>query len=218
MAGPEHEDGFLSRWSRRKAQARRPPPEAGPQPAPAIAPTGELPAGPVPQAEPSAGSVRRAEPLSAGAAEPPPTLADVARLTPQSDFSRFVGREVEPDVRNAALKKLFADPHFNVMDGLDVYIDDYSRSDPLPAAMLRKTAQAAFLGLSSPAPEQDSASRPEPADRGTIEAGPAGAGAQAPPAPEIATHEDADLQLQPHDAAGRPGAEPGPGADGGCER
>jgi hypothetical protein len=33
-------------------------------------------------------------------------------------------------VRNAALKKLFTDPHFNVMDGLDVYIDDYGKPDP----------------------------------------------------------------------------------------
>jgi hypothetical protein len=29
-------------------------------------------------------------------------------------------------VKNAAMKKLFADPHFNVMDRLDIYIDDYS--------------------------------------------------------------------------------------------
>ena len=30
------------------------------------------------------------------------------------------------------MKKLFADPHYNVMDGLDVYIDDYSKPDPIP--------------------------------------------------------------------------------------
>jgi hypothetical protein len=39
---------------------------------------------------------------------------------------------VAPEVKNAAFKKLFADPHFNVMDGLDIYIDDYSKPDPLP--------------------------------------------------------------------------------------
>ena len=45
-------------------------------------------------------------------------------------------------VRRAALKKLFSDPHFNVMDGLDVYIDDYSKTEPIPAAMLAGLRQA----------------------------------------------------------------------------
>ena len=48
---------------------------------------------------------------------------------------------------NAALKKLFSDPHFNVMDGLDTYIDDYGKPDPLPPVMLRRMAQSTFLGL-----------------------------------------------------------------------
>lgn len=33
----------------------------------------------------------------------------------------------EESVKRAALKKLFSDPRFNVMDGLDVDIDDYSK-------------------------------------------------------------------------------------------
>ncbi|HEX8477639.1 MAG TPA: DUF3306 domain-containing protein, partial [Telluria sp.] len=35
-----------------------------------------------------------------------------------------------------ALKKLFADPNFAVMDGLDIYIDDYTKPSPLTGAML----------------------------------------------------------------------------------
>ncbi|MEK7875617.1 MAG: DUF3306 domain-containing protein, partial [Pseudomonadota bacterium] len=31
---------------------------------------------------------------------------------------------------------------FNVMDGLDVYIDDYSKSEPIPAAMMAQLRQA----------------------------------------------------------------------------
>jgi hypothetical protein len=38
-------------------------------------------------------------------------------------------------VRRAALKKLFSDPHFSVIDGMDIYMDDYSISDELPAVM-----------------------------------------------------------------------------------
>ena len=46
------------------------------------------------------------------------------------------------DVRRAALKKLFSDPRFNVMDGLDVYIDDYSKTEPIPPAMMAGLRQA----------------------------------------------------------------------------
>src|SRR5207302_631840 len=94
----------------------------------------------------AAGLHRRALPPRAEE-EAPPTLADVARLTRDSDFSRLVGADVDASVSNAALKKLFSDPHFNVMDGLDTYIDDYGRPDPIPPSMLRALNQAASLGL-----------------------------------------------------------------------
>ena len=78
---------------------------------------------------------------------PPPSLEDVARLTKDSDFSRFVAKDVSPDVRNAAMKKLFADPHFNVMDGLDIYIDDYSIPSPMSKDFARTLASAKFMKL-----------------------------------------------------------------------
>jgi len=67
---------------------------------------------------------------------PPPELPPVDKLTLDSDYTVFFHPKVDEKLRRAALKKLFGDPHFNVMDGLDVYIDDYSKSDPLPAEML----------------------------------------------------------------------------------
>jgi hypothetical protein len=54
---------------------------------------------------------------------------------------------VTADVRNVAMKKLFTDPHFNVMDGLDIYIGDYNTPDPMPAGMLQKMVGAQLLGL-----------------------------------------------------------------------
>ncbi|HSQ71358.1 MAG TPA: DUF3306 domain-containing protein [Rubrivivax sp.] len=88
-------------------------------------------------------------PAGAAAASPvpQPTLEEARALTPASDFTRFVAPGVDTEVKNAAMKKLFADPHFNVMDGLDTYIDDYGRSDPIPKAMLRQMVQARMLGL-----------------------------------------------------------------------
>jgi hypothetical protein len=75
------------------------------------------------------------------------TLDDVARLTPESDYASFVARGVPADVRNAAVKKLFTDPHYNVMDGLDIYIDDYSKPSPMTAADMAKMVGAQFLKL-----------------------------------------------------------------------
>ena len=58
------------------------------------------------------------------------------------------------------MKKLFADPHYNVMDGLDTYIDDYSTPDPIPKAMLRQMVQARMLGLLDDELEE----QPQPVD------------------------------------------------------
>lgn len=166
------DDSFAARWSRRKTAQRHgvalPEPAAVP---PVVAQT------PMVQAVESAPAV--AEP------DPPPTLADAARLTPQADFRRFVAADVQPEVKNAALKRLFTDPHFNQMDGLDTYIGDYNTPDPLPLAMLRQMAQAKFLGLLT----EDDEEAPTPPDA------------------------NPDLQLQPDDAAGRAEPGPGPGED-----
>ena len=145
------------------------------------------------------------EPLDA----PPPTLADAESLTPDSDFTRFVRPDVDPAVKNEAMKKLFADPHFNVMDGLDIYIDDYSKADPLPPSMLRQLASAKFLKLFDEAEEN-----PQPAGSPAVDAAPGVAQsglckdvpsqpeAPAPPASHP-DHADPDLRLQQDHAPGR---------------
>jgi hypothetical protein len=73
---------------------------------------------------------------------PAPQLPPVDELTIESDFSGFLHPKVDPGLRKAALQRLFSDPHFNVMDGLDTYVDDYSNTEPLPAAMLAGLRQA----------------------------------------------------------------------------
>lgn len=54
---------------------------------------------------------------------------------------------MDEKLRQTALKALFSEPQFNVMDGLDTYIDDYSKPDPIPEAMLRRLNQAKDLFL-----------------------------------------------------------------------
>ena len=73
---------------------------------------------------------------------PPPELPPVEKLTFDSDYQTFFHPKVNEDTRRAALKKLFSDPRFNVMDGLDVYIDDYSKTEPIPPEMLAGLRQA----------------------------------------------------------------------------
>ena len=165
-------DGFLSRWSKRKLDVQEGKPvlaeppshtlQPSPQPSPAGGRESEAPASGGTQSEASAFSARGREnsgtvaspPLppgeggGEGAREAPlPTLADAQALTPQSDFKPFMARGVAADVKNAAMKKLFTDPHYNVMDRLDTYIDDYSLPDPIPDAMLRQMVSAKFLNL-----------------------------------------------------------------------
>jgi hypothetical protein len=128
------EENFLSRWSRRKRAA------VG----------GTLPADP--PASPSAEAAEIAAPAIAApaAVEPadiaPDPLPDPATLTPESDFTPFMAREVDGAMRSRALKTLFQDPRFNVMDGLDVYIDDYTKTTPLTPGMLERMESLAYLG------------------------------------------------------------------------
>ncbi len=203
-------DGFLGRWSRRKQQAREAEPEAAPLPDAATAAPSAVPAAaaPVPAPEP--------EPA---AAAPRPTLQDVQALTHESDFSGFVARGVAPEVRNAAMKKLFSDPHFNVMDGLDVYIEDYTLPDPLPLEALRQLASAKVLGLVEEDPQESAGAAGAVAQSGVCTAIPspqvpaaaAPHGAQAAgPASHDPDAQDTDMRLQPDHASGPQGTGRGP--------
>ena len=126
-------EAFLSRWSRRKLEAARAPAEASATPtAPPAAPMTP----PVAVAEAAAPAPAPAQPKA---------LPPVESLTFDSDFQVFMKPGVDPDVRRAALRKLLHDPRFNVMDGLDVYIDDYTKPSPLEESVVRQLAHARYL-------------------------------------------------------------------------
>lgn len=200
----ESEQGFFGRWSRRKQDQREGRPmQEPPPPAPEV----EVRPAPVPAA------VATAAPEGAATAPvpPPPTLQDVAALTPQSDYTRFMKGDVDPEVKNAAMKKLFADPHFNVMDGLDIYIDDYNKPDPLPPSMLRKLASAQFLNLFDDEKKESSAATTAAATKASISPAEVAPAPDAePPAPIAHDHDDTDLRLQQDHAAGPQGSGGGP--------
>jgi hypothetical protein len=204
-------ENFFDRWSRRKKEAREevPPPPAVEEvekPADARAET----AAPL-----SAAPDLAADAVADGQVEPsPPTLADAQALTPESDFRPFVGRNVAPEVKNTAFKKLFADPQFNVMDGMDTYIDDYSQSTPIPDSVLRQMASAKFLKLFEHEEEEQAQKIEEPAETPQDDVPPDVAQSEHPgdllpsqqvanaqPASQKTDDHHADLRLQPDDAA-----------------
>jgi hypothetical protein len=145
---------FFSRWSQRKQAVKQGLPLAEPLPANG---TQQQPS-PLQVVSPNAALANQGGALpkntapdsqSATTQEPAKvlTLEDVSKLTPESDFTSYMTQGVSPEVRNAAMKKLLADPHYNIMDGLDIYIGDYNTPDPLPEGMLAKMVGAQFLGL-----------------------------------------------------------------------
>jgi hypothetical protein len=100
--------------------------------------------------------------------EKPVELPPLDSLTFDSDFKAFMHAKVEERVKRAALKKLFADPRFNVMDGLDTYIDDYSIENPIPDEMMARLdhARQALFGHDeekeeAKAPEETPEEKPE---------------------------------------------------------
>jgi hypothetical protein len=123
----------LRRWSARKLEAARG----------AEAPT---PAAAAPGVEARAGDAAMATGAPAPRAAPvvTPELPPVETLTFESDFTAFLQPKVAESIKQQALKKLFADPRFNVMDGLDVYIDDYSIPSPLEPELIEQLVHARF--------------------------------------------------------------------------
>lgn len=148
-------DGFLNRWSRRKsgleaereADALQSRTEAG-KVVPPKEPLGD-----------SATTVSKEAPVVDEPAAP--TIEDAEKMDRFApDFSAFMKPNVDPVVQQAAMKRLFSDPHFNIMDRLDIYIDDYSIPDPIPMEMLKRMVQSHSLGLFKKPEEEQPADQP----------------------------------------------------------
>ena len=151
----EVDEPFLARWSRVKQSG-----EASTSSGSAV--------------ERSTSIHGRSQPKIAEEVRPEPTstksdavvaLPSLDSMTPQSDFSPFMAKDVDPQLRNQAMKMLFTDPHYNVMDRLDIYIDDYSTHAPLPLDVIRRMSISKALRLFDDDEEKadgDSAAVPAP--------------------------------------------------------
>lgn len=137
-------DNFLSRWSKRKLEAKEKPADAELTPSVLKAEADSGVARP-----PAQGTVRdsnavagRPAPVSAEANVEPevpvPTEADLQSVEQGGDVKAFLSDKVSADLKNKAFKALFSRPEYNVMDGLDIYIDDYNTFVPLSQEQIGK--------------------------------------------------------------------------------
>jgi len=133
QASEERAERFsLRRWAQRKLDAAR---TADAAPVAPLQVSATASAAPVSPATPA---IQPATPQPAAQPELPP----IESLTIDSDFTLFMQPNVDAMIRRAALKQLFRDPRFNVMDRLDVYIDDYTQPDPIPESLVKQLAHA----------------------------------------------------------------------------
>lgn len=170
---------FLSRWSRLKRAQGESADAAG------VAP---------PVSPPVAAPLSTAAPVAPAAGEgAAPVLPAIKSLTMESDYGQFFQPKVPEALRRAAVKKLFAEPHFNVMDGLDTYIDDYSKADPIPPEML------ALMNHARDIIDHPSNAKPESVDQAPAAATSEAEGQPDEPAaaaqPDVAVSEAAEGQV-----------------------
>jgi hypothetical protein len=179
---PDPPESFLSRWSRRKLAATRDTPSGAARADPASDVAAHA------SSQAAATAATPAAPSGSTAAGPDAALPPVESLTFESDFTPFLAPGVEPQVQRAALRKLLRDPRFNAMDGLDVYIDDYTKPSPLDPAVARtlQHAKALFAPTRTRVNEQgfveDVPDEPVVAQEPATAAPPPLADAHAPPA------------------------------------
>ena len=104
----EPDDKFLSRWSRRKAEAQLTEPEPSPDPS----------------ADRAEGTDAEQAPDEAAIVA---ELPDIESLDKDSDFSAFMKQGVPQALRRQALRKLWkVNPVFGFLDGMNEYDEDFT--------------------------------------------------------------------------------------------
>jgi hypothetical protein len=171
-AGQTVEDEpFLSRWARLKRESRagRAPEPESPQldpPAPEPAALKTAPPG-----QPGSQPVEGAEEGAAGAEPEALELPPLDALTPESDFTPFMRPGVPAGLRAQALRKMFQNPKYGVVDELDPFRADFAAFTPLgdtvtaqmrfhAERLLREEMERVAESLEQGAPEQAAESGP----------------------------------------------------------
>jgi hypothetical protein len=129
LPGAGEDEGFLTRWSQRKAEARKGVELPEPGAKPAVQPAADTVADTQDATAPE--PVERSADLPDSPEDTTPELPPIESLDENSDYSAFLSSDVSADVQRKALRKLFQSPKFNVRDGLDDYDLDFTNPEPL---------------------------------------------------------------------------------------
>jgi Protein of unknown function (DUF3306) len=132
---------FLSRWSQRKLAAEQERVAAElPKANDVGAVSADAKAG---SADGKAGDAAQKRALDVAQKNAAPlALPTIDSVNLESGVAPFFKQQADESLRRLALKKLLSDPHFNIMDGLDIYVGDYSQPDPIPPEMMKKIRHA----------------------------------------------------------------------------
>ena len=125
---PKRAEGFIARWSRRKAATETP--------APTVDATVEATVDATVDAANASTVLDDSSPptVAETRAQPEPTdeqMPPLDALDENSDYSGFMSPKVSEQLRRSALRKLFRSAVFNIRDGLDDYDDDFRNFAPL---------------------------------------------------------------------------------------
>ena len=125
-----NDEGFVSRWSRRKQQVQFQGPE---DPEMAEVDDEELQLPSVDEVDEAALAEEKLEKLNALTDEDMPSIESLGE---ESDYSGFMSTNVSEALRTLALQKLFHTPTYNVRDGLDEYDGDYTSFEKLDPSVI----------------------------------------------------------------------------------
>lgn len=135
--------GLLSRWNLRRQKVEQEA-EADIDPPVAVEAKVEtedaaIPA--TPSAESSSGDVVESDEAQLLTAE---DLPDPEKIEVGGSFASFMGANVDPAAKSAALKALWKQPHYSEIDGLLEYALDYSNQPKLSADVSAELAKKVF--------------------------------------------------------------------------
>lgn len=126
------DEGFLRRWSRRKAETRDEPAETDARAGPVAAPAREEAGGAL------------ATTAETEAESPPLDLPDIETLGKESDYTPFMQPGVPEDLKIRALRKLWrSDPVLANLDGLNDYDEDFQALHKVGQEFMRTAYKAA---------------------------------------------------------------------------
>lgn len=149
-------NGFFSRWSQRREQV------AAEEAALAAQTTAENLAEVKPDttAEPAATTSEPQDALPKTEEDPNRLLTAEELPNPEEieiggSFAKFMGANVDPAAKTAALRALWKQPHFNEIDGLLEYALDYSNQPKLTPEVSAELAQKVFRFITKENEESD---------------------------------------------------------------